>query len=186
MVGLVFGGAASGKSVVAERLVVELGAPAASRVYIATMEPRDEEGRRRIERHHRLRAQRNFTTLECYRDLVALPIPARAAVLLESLGMALTNALCAQVDDGALLSEAGRDAQEELVLALRHLEERSDVLVVVAEDVFCDGCELDEFSVVYRETLARLDRALAERADVVIEVVCGLPIVHRGRSVVPW
>ena len=84
------------------------------------------------------------------------------------------------------MDEAGLATYEELTGALRRLEMQSSALLVVAEDVFCDGCEFDGISTVYREALARLERELAERTDVVIEVVCGLPLVHKGRSVVTW
>ena len=54
MMTLVVGGADSGKSEYAERLVVRAGE--APRVYIATMQPFDQESLRRIEKHRRMRA----------------------------------------------------------------------------------------------------------------------------------
>ena len=51
---LVIGGAASGKSQYAEGLV--LRSPHRPRIYIATMEPFDAEGRARGGKHRRMRA----------------------------------------------------------------------------------------------------------------------------------
>ncbi|MFR3921236.1 MAG: bifunctional adenosylcobinamide kinase/adenosylcobinamide-phosphate guanylyltransferase [Dysosmobacter welbionis] len=48
------------------------------RIYIATMEPSDEECLRRIDRHRQIRAGRGFVTVECYRDLRNLSIPTGA------------------------------------------------------------------------------------------------------------
>ena len=66
MLQLVIGGAGSGKSTFAEDLASH--APGA-KIYIATMRPSDEECRRRIARHQRMRSGKGFDTLERYTDL---------------------------------------------------------------------------------------------------------------------
>lgn len=53
MMTLVVGGSASGKSAWAEELAVR--SPGRPRIYIATMEPFDEECLRRIDRHRQIR-----------------------------------------------------------------------------------------------------------------------------------
>ena len=90
MVTLVTGGSGSGKSAFAEQEIVKLGTR--RRIYIATMKPWDEECRRRIERHRVMRADKQFETIECYRGLDRLELPAAGkegeagnAVLLECL-----------------------------------------------------------------------------------------------------
>lgn len=55
---LVTGGSGSGKSEYAEQTVVQLGA--LPRLYIATMYPFDEECHRRIQRHQKMRAERDL------------------------------------------------------------------------------------------------------------------------------
>ena len=79
---LVIGGAASGKSEYAEAHVETLPG---RRLYIATMEPWDEECRARIARHQAARAHKRFTTVECYRNLSQLTVPPDSNVLLECL-----------------------------------------------------------------------------------------------------
>ena len=70
---LVSGGAASGKSAFAEELLVKGGA--APRIYLATMELRDAESRERAQRHRRMRAGKDFITVERPLDLAGLEIP---------------------------------------------------------------------------------------------------------------
>lgn len=64
---LVTGGSGSGKSEYAEKLVTDSGFR--ERIYVATMEACGEEGRKRVERHRRLREGKGFFTKECPRGL---------------------------------------------------------------------------------------------------------------------
>ncbi|MCD7928007.1 MAG: bifunctional adenosylcobinamide kinase/adenosylcobinamide-phosphate guanylyltransferase, partial [Oscillospiraceae bacterium] len=83
MMTLVSGGAGSGKSAFAEALIVRSAAK--PRVYLATMQAWGEEGRQRVERHRRLRAGKDFFTVEQPRNLSEVKIPQGGAVLLEDL-----------------------------------------------------------------------------------------------------
>ena len=70
MLAVITGGSGSGKSEYAERVATSLakrdGLPL---YYIATMRPFGEEGKRRVERHRKLRAGKGFETIECYVNL---------------------------------------------------------------------------------------------------------------------
>ena len=81
MLTLVLGGAASGKSAYAESLVLKTGLP---RYYLATMQVWDAECAARVEKHRKMRAQKQFETLECPLHLDRLALPGRGTVLLES------------------------------------------------------------------------------------------------------
>ena len=72
MLTLVIGGAASGKSAYAESLVLKTGLP---RYYLATMQVWDAECAARVEKHRKMRAEKQFETLECplHLDHLALP-----------------------------------------------------------------------------------------------------------------
>ena len=85
---LVIGGSASGKSEYAEQQVMALPG---RQWYLATMEPWDDECVARIAKHQAARAQREFTTLECYRNLPALILPPGGNVLLECLSNLTAN-----------------------------------------------------------------------------------------------
>ena len=74
MLTLVLGGAASGKSACAESLVLKTGLP---RYYLATMQVWDAECAARVERHRKMRAQKQFETLECPLHLDRLSLPGR-------------------------------------------------------------------------------------------------------------
>ena len=62
MLTLVLGGAASGKSEYAESLVLKTTGP---RYYLATMQVWDAECAARVEKHRRMRAAKQFETVEC-------------------------------------------------------------------------------------------------------------------------
>ena len=90
MLTLVIGGAASGKSAYAEHLAVQSGGP---RYYLATMQVWDAECAARVEKHRRMRAEKQFETLECPLHLGTVHLPARGTALLEDLGNLAANEL---------------------------------------------------------------------------------------------
>ena len=81
MLTLVIGGAASGKSAFAELLCMQSPLP---RTYLATMQVWDAECAARVEKHRKMRAQKQFETLECPLHLDRLALPGRGTVLLEN------------------------------------------------------------------------------------------------------
>lgn len=171
MMTLVVGGSASGKSAWAEELV--LRSAARPRIYIATMEPYDDECLRRIERHRQLRARKEFETVECYRDLEHLTVPAGGTVLLECMGNLCANELFRPGGS----REAARGSILRGVDALRC---RCQNLIVVSNEVFSGGSRYGEGTLDYMKLLARVNRDLAARAEAVCEVVCGIPVYHKG------
>lgn len=164
---LITGGSASGKSEYAETLVTALPG---RRIYLATMRPWDEEGRRRVARHHRLRQGKGFETLERYTDLAGLELPAGANVLLECLGNLTANELYDPEGGGG----------EAVLRGVASLAERAAHLTVVTNEVFSGGAAYQGDTLRYLEALARVNRLLAARADAAVEVVCGLPNFLKG------
>ncbi len=161
---LVIGGSASGKSEYAERQVAALPG---RRWYIATMEPWDDECLARIAKHQAARAQRDFTTVECYRNLPALALPPEGNVLLECLGNLVANELYGPEAGGAARVLSGID----------HLLKTCTHLTVVTNEVFSGGTEYEGDTLRYLKDLAWVNRVLARKADKVVELVCGLPNV---------
>ena len=170
---LVIGGAASGKSGYAEGLV--LLSPHRPRYYIATMEPFGEEGRRRVEKHRRMRADKEFETVECYHTLPSVRLPQRGTVLLECIGNLAANELYSPGGAGSV--ERALSAIVDGVDAL--LDQCAD-LVVVSNEVFTGGADYAGGTKDYLRLVAGANRALAKRADRVCEVVCGLPQYYKG------
>ena len=58
--------------------------------------------------------------------------------------------------------------------------ERAALLVVVTNEIFSDGAEWTGGMDRYVRGLGRLNQALAARAETVVEVVCGIPVYHKG------
>ena len=81
MIHLVTGGSGSGKSAYAEQCILDFGGT--RRVYIATMQPFGAEGQARIARHRKMRAAKQFSTIECYTNLKEVELEPGSDVLLE-------------------------------------------------------------------------------------------------------
>ncbi len=165
---LVIGGAASGKSEFAEDITINLPG---QRIYLATMEPFDDEGRRRVEKHRQQRQGKGFMTLEQYQNLSDLTIPQNSNLLLECLGNLTANELYASNGTGILGVLQGI---ESLLIKCAHL-------TVVTNEIFSGGDEYEGDTLSYMRALGHINCVLAAQADLVVEVVCGLPNVLKGR-----
>ena len=169
---LVTGGAASGKSEYAEQLITE----AARRnkeplIYLATMRPEGKEAEKRIAKHRRNRQERGFRTVEKAFDLGSLDGLEGTAVLLEDMGNLLGNEMFFEEGKGA---RAVRDG-------IRHLMQQAGDLVIVTNEIFSDGISYQEEMLTYMKELAAINCTLAEEADLVAEVVCGIPRIRKGQ-----
>lgn len=170
MLTLVVGGAASGKSEYAERLVLQTALP---RYYLATMQVWDAECAARVEKHRRMRAEKQFETLECPLHLGTVRLPARGTALLEDLGNLTANELYDP-------SGAGEAAASAILDGLDRLAAQCEHLVVVSNEVFSGGANYAGDTDRYLKALAQVNNALAARADAVVRVVCGIPVYHKG------
>ena len=170
MVALVTGGSGSGKSAWAEGLAMAL-CPG-EKMYWATMAPGGAEAAKRIARHRALRAGKGFLTLECPGIPDPGELPAGGTVLLEDVSNLLANVLFSPrpPQDPAAAVLEGLDA---LLPRCRHF-------VIVSNEIFSDGRSYDPDTTAFVTALATLNRALARRADLVAEVVCGVPLVLKG------
>ena len=64
MMVLVVGGSGSGKSSYAEKMAVSLAPARMRKYYLATMQVFDDEGRKKVDRHRKLRNGKGFFTIE--------------------------------------------------------------------------------------------------------------------------
>lgn len=167
MLSLIIGGAGSGKSAFAEALVQKQKCPI---IYLATMAVTDAESQARVERHRQMRAGKGFETRECSLNLKQLQIPEGASILLEDLPNLLANERYSPEGGG---TEAVRQG-------IAFLEAHSAGLTIVSGDLFSGGSAYDEESLFYLRELAALHRELAARAELVAEIVCGVPNVLKG------
>ncbi|MCD8021630.1 MAG: bifunctional adenosylcobinamide kinase/adenosylcobinamide-phosphate guanylyltransferase [Lachnospiraceae bacterium] len=177
---LITGGSGSGKSAYAESCVLKTALSASNheirQIYIATMIPYGEEGRQRVERHRRLRAEKNFETVECYTGLERLRIDdydsSCSIVLLECMSNLVANEMFEQ--DGA-----GNDTVRAILRGVDALRQQAGHLFIVTNEVFSDGITYDAETMRYMSYLGEVNRALAEEADTVTEVVYGIPLSVR-------
>lgn len=165
---VVTGGSGSGKSAYAEDCIVELGDGA--RIYIATMYPFDEESRQRIARHRDMRKEKQFTTIECYTGLEHVRVPKGANVLLECMSNLVANEI--YQDSGAK-----GDVVDAILRGIDVICDQASNLVVVTNEIFSDGIDYGEETTQYQEYLGQINVILGKKADLVTEVVFGIPIV---------
>lgn len=171
---IITGGAASGKSAHAERILCERSK--GSRLYLATMEPFGVEARARIARHRAMRQDKGFETCEWYRNLPALALNRfYDGILLECMSNLLANEMFSSDGDGA-----GDDLIPRILEGVQQLCVICDCLVIVTNEVFTDGLSYPEETKRYIWKLGALNAALAQMADGVAESICGLLIPLKG------
>lgn len=190
MMELVTGGSGSGKSAYAEsvicgkhRLLCET-TENAPLYYIADMVPYGRETEKKIEAHRKMRAGKGFTTLEWYVDLpgkISAPDSPElkgSCVLLEC----VSNLTANEMYEPAGAQNTGGDTPESVIKGVRMLKERCAHLVVVTNDVFRESVTDSEEMTAYKGNLGMINRALAEMADQVTEVVFGVPVCIKSGS----
>lgn len=164
----IIGGAASGKSAWAEGLVETCEKP---NVYLATSQILDHEIQAKVDSHLARRGP-NWTTIESPLDV----LPALSALsdqqicLMDCATMWLTNHLMAGSD---LTS-----AQADLMAAI---DACAANLVIVSNEVGQGIVPDNALARRFREAQGRLNIALAARADLVVHVTVGLPVVLKGQ-----
>ncbi len=164
---LVTGGARSGKSRLAEELACRTGLP---RRYLATAQAFDAEMAERIA-HHRADRGADWETVETPLD----PAPALAAgagtvSLLDCATLWLSNHLL-----------AGHNPAAESARLIAALVAAPGPVIVVTNEVGWSIVPENALARQFRDEQGRLNQRLAEAADTVVAVICGLPLVLKGR-----
>lgn len=163
---LVIGGARSGKSRLAERLIEASGRP---RVYVATAEAWDDEMRARIAEHRDRRE--GWVTVEAPQDVAGAlaEVQPGCAVLVDCATLWLTNRMLAGADLGA--------EGEELLAALGAC---ASPVVVVTNEVGQGIVPDNAMARAFRDAQGRLNQGLAGQAGLVVLAVAGLPLAVKG------
>ena len=164
---LVLGGARSGKSRYAESLITALPSPW---INVATAEARDAEMVERIA-IHRARRGPGWRTIEAPHDLaLALEAaPAGVPILVDCLTLWLSNRMLADADVDA---EIGHFEEA--------LDRRAGSVVLVSNEVGFGIVPDNALARRFRDLQGRLNQRIAARADRVVLVVAGLPLVVKG------
>jgi adenosylcobinamide kinase / adenosylcobinamide-phosphate guanylyltransferase len=164
---LVLGGARSGKSRYAESLITARSPPW---VYLATAQAGDDEMAQRIA-VHRARRNAGWQTIEAPHDLAGALDAAVAQVplLVDCVTLWLTNRMLAEVD-----------VDSEIARLEDALARRTGSAVLVSNEVGYGIVPENALARRFRDAQGWLNQRLAARADRVVLVVAGLPLVVKG------
>ncbi|MDO4648512.1 MAG: bifunctional adenosylcobinamide kinase/adenosylcobinamide-phosphate guanylyltransferase [Eubacteriales bacterium] len=173
MMVLVTGGSGSGKSAFAEDTVLQLDENGSHRIYIATMYPYDEESKKRVLRHRDMRKDKHFETIECFTDIGSLEISPDSTVLLECMSNLVANEMF--MPEGA-----GEDTFDCVCKGIVSLKKQSANLVIVTNEIFSEAQIYEGDTSIYMENLGKINQFCAEMADLVYEVVYGIPVMQKG------
>ncbi len=178
MLYVVTGGSGSGKSEFAENMAVSLYENSGKQgrlLYVATMQPFDEECVRRIVKHQNMRKEKGFSTIECYHHLERVRIEDGDVLLLECMSNLLANEM---YDKEGQVKGDEQELQvwNAIIAPLFRFAKRAAHVVVVTNEVFSAGLKYEEESKQYIRLLGQLNRQLAKEAEQVVEVVYGIPI----------
>lgn len=179
MMALVIGGSGSGKSAYAEKLACLLaGKEHTVKYYLAAMQVFDEEGKRKVERHRKLREGKNFYTIEQpvrIADALFQMGNGRKTVLLECISNLTANEMFSDVQ----IREKEK-VVESIIKGMGQIKEKTTHLVVVSNNVFEDGVVYDPATMDYIEAMGKINQALAAQAEQVVEIVSGIPILIKS------
>ena len=169
---LVLGGAASGKSAFAEGLLDGVS----PRVYIATAQGFDGEMTDKIAQH-KTRRGTDWHTIESPRGLAkaienAPQTAPQGAILVDCMTMWLANIMDAEMDT---------DMDAEIAAFLHVFETSEKRLILVSNETGLGIVPDSPLARRFRQSQGELNQALATRADCVIQVIAGLPLVLKGQ-----
>lgn len=171
---LITGGAACGKSFVAEQLVQRFPG---KRYYIATMRPWGKDGELKVAKHRAMRAGKNFETIECYGNLAAVQLEEfHSVVLLEC----ITNLMADELYDDNGVEQPYDQVLSSVLEGVEALSNRCENLIMITNDVGSDGMIYDPSTAAYVRMLGQANCLIAAKSQVVIDMACGMPQVIKG------
>ena len=176
MVVLVVGVPDSGKSVLAENVALELSGEN-KRIYLATMEILDEEGKRRVQKHRKLREGKGFFTVEAPvkigEALADEPGLKQSTVLIECISNLVGNVMH---DEEIAENKSAKERIDTVVSAVIAdvtgiCNEAKNVVIVTNSFVCEEG--FDEETKEYVKSLDAVNYELRKVADEIFEFAEG-------------
>jgi len=164
---LVLGGARSGKSAFAERLVTSANRP---RTYIATSQPFDSEMEVKIAKHRESRGP-DWHTIEAPLDLeqALAGAASNSIVLIDCLTLWLSNQM-----------HAAAEIDAEIDTLLSALKMAPTPVVCVSNEVGMGLVPETKLGRQFRDFQGKLNQQIAEQANLAVFVAAGLPLVLKG------
>lgn len=179
MMVLIVGGSGSGKSEYAEEYIASLSR-GKKKYYLATMQILDQEARKKVDRHRKMRAGKGFTAIEQTIDVEKALLKMKEGertVLLECVSNLTANEM---FEKNRVNSE--KYVVEKVTRGILELKKKVSHLVVVGNNVFEDGNLYDETTMAYIRAMGKIHTRLAQEAELVVEVVAGIPIAVKGNG----
>ena len=177
---LIVGGARSGKSRFAQELAEKTRKAV---LFVATAEAGDEEMSRRIEKHRKSRPAA-WQTLEATDNLsgrISREISGEGVVIIDCITLLVNNITRGHINRG---SEG--IIEEQVTAEIRGLIECIDQtdarFIIVSNEVGLGLVPANKLGRFYRDILGRANQLLAQRADEVYLMVCGLPVAIKTPS----
>ena len=183
----VIGGSGSGKSEFAENMAVDIREKKNKNnnkkdnkkdnrlIYLAAMHPFGQEGAERIKRHREARKDKSFITEERYTGLGYMDVLPGDTILLEC----MSNLLANEMFD---IDGAKDMAVKEISDGIERLMKYDCDVIIVTNDIFCDGETYSEETEKYIKNLAEINKYIFSAADEAYEVVCGIPVKLKGEK----
>lgn len=153
-------------------------------VFIATAEAGDAEMRRRIEAHRRGRPK-TWQTIEeplaLARTLAGLPVEERF-ILVDCITLWVSNMLIHYAGKGQKPSyiKAKAIIEQQAQELAGSLHKSESTVLFVTNEVGSGVIPMNALSREYAEALGRVNKTLAERADVVYHMVAGISVKIKG------
>ncbi len=184
---LITGGVRSGKSAFAEKLALASGKQV---IYLATARVEDDEMKNRVAAHRERRPANFMTVEEPERPHLILEreTDPGSLILLDCLTLLVSNLIMSDLDregavmqgedvfaDERLMASAGRRALEYIVSLGRTAAKCPADVIVVTNEVGMGVVPDYPLGRVFRDYSGRANQAVAEAADQVWLVVCGIP-----------
>jgi adenosylcobinamide kinase / adenosylcobinamide-phosphate guanylyltransferase len=172
---LILGGARSGKSSHAQKLAQESGK---SVTFIATAQAYDEEMSARIQKHQNERPQ-HWQALEIQTDIASCVKEIKSdIVILDCVTLLATNLMMQFVKDDIVHQEPFMKAmQNETQTLISAIRESQTEWIVVSNEAGLGLVPPYQMGRVYRDVLGWVNQKLAQKADSVLFMVAGIPMV---------
>jgi len=172
------GGCKNGKSTHGQQLAKKQCGQSDTLYFIATMKPSDDEDIERIARHRYERKDLGFTTVEQPTTIEEIleKCDHNASFILDSLTALLANEMFLQEDC------FDREACGRVAKGINQVLDTLSNIVIVSDYIYSDANLYDPLTESYRKSLATLDRLVASKCDVVIEIIHAQIVIHKGEE----
>jgi adenosylcobinamide kinase/adenosylcobinamide-phosphate guanylyltransferase len=176
---LITGGSRSGKSAHAQRLAE---AAPGSLVFVATCPVVDDEMRERIRKHRLARSKKRWRTIEETVDVTGVLKKAGECdvILIDCLTLWINNLLYQAHQEGGEVTEETIERRCRELIAV--CDDLHGTIIFVTNEVGMGIVPDNPLSRRFRDLVGRCNQLMADTADEVIFVACGLPLTLKQRN----